>query len=95
MSGINQESQFTKVGSTVPISSIMDSPGEDDAGWAESVFVLDENNNTGRPIVELNYSLLKHLADIKLYALRVYVIIPPDRDELFDQIKTRIHASGM
>jgi HD superfamily phosphohydrolase len=86
---------ITKVGSTVPISSIMDSPGEDDAGWAESVFVLDENSNTSRPIVGLNYSLLKPLADIKLYALRVYVIIPPDREELFDQIKTRIQASGI
>jgi HD superfamily phosphohydrolase len=86
---------ITKVGSTVPIASIMDSPGQDDTGWAESVFVLDENSNTSRPIVGLNYSLLKPLADIKLYALRVYVIVPPDREELFDQIKTRIQASGI
>jgi HD superfamily phosphohydrolase len=86
---------ITKVGSTVPIASIMESSIEEDSGVAESIFVLEEGNETSQPIVGLNYSLLKPLSDIKLYALRLYVIVPPDRPGLVDQIKSRIQASGL
>lgn len=86
---------ITKVGSTVPIASIMESPVEEDSAVAESIFVLEEGSNTSHPIVGLNYSLLKPLSDIKLYALRVYVIIPQNRQGVVDQIRSRIQASGL
>lgn len=86
---------ITKVGSTVPIASIMESSTEEDSGVAESIFVLEEGSDTSQPIVGLNYSLLKPLSDIKLYALRLYVIIPPGREGVGDQIKVRIQASGL
>lgn len=85
---------ITKVGSSVPIASIMESSVQEDSGLAESIFVLEDGSDISKPIVGLNYSLLKPLSNIELYALRVYVIIPPDRENLFDQIKTRIQATG-
>src|SRR6185295_5392613 len=81
---------ITKVGSTVPIASIMGSSIEEDSGVAESIFVLEEGSDVSQPIVGLNYSLLKPLSDIKLYALRLYVIVPPGREGVVAEIKSRI-----
>ncbi len=83
---------ITKVGSTVPIASLVESDNEEDSALAESIFVLEEDSETSKPIVGLNYSLLKPLSDIKLYALRVYVVLPPDRESLVQDIKKEIQS---
>jgi hypothetical protein len=44
--------------------------------------VLEEGSDISQPIVGMNYSLLKPLSDIKLYALRLYVIVPRGREEV-------------
>jgi HD superfamily phosphohydrolase len=81
---------ITKVASTVPVDSLTEESRLEDAAVGESIFVQDEDGNKSRPIVRLRHSLLGPLGDIKLYSLRVYVILPPGKEGLEEEIKSRV-----
>jgi HD superfamily phosphohydrolase len=74
---------FTKVGANVPISALaQDVPGAmvDPDKTEQAVRILDPRTHTSKPIMAERRSLMSVLADRALYALRVYVILPNDRE---------------
>jgi len=81
---------LTNVGSSVPVSSIVERTEEDENRLAQAIYVQEGLSHPTRPIVELNYSLLNPLSNFALYSLRLYVLLPPGKEELLDKIKTRV-----
>lgn len=83
---------ITRVGSRVPISSLNKNTEEEETALAESIFVQDERSNVSQPIFDVKHSLLKPLGDVELYSFRIYVLLPPGKEDLFEKIKTRVQA---
>jgi HD superfamily phosphohydrolase len=74
---------LTKIGSHVPVSSVMESKegglSETEVDkYEQSIRIHDKHNNKSTPIVGKRSSLLHVLAGHALYSLRIYVILPDD-----------------
>lgn len=81
---------ITKVGSSVPVSSLVEGTDEEEGQLAQEIFVQESHSRKSSPIVGLEYSLLKPLSDIALYSLRVYVVLPRDKQAILTTIEERI-----
>lgn len=86
---------FTKVGSNVPISALAaDSAyGAPDSDKTEqAIRVWDPRTNKSEPIMADHRSLMSVLSDRALYALRLYVLLPPGREGDRGKIAEKVRA---
>lgn len=83
---------ITNIGSSAPISSVVEKKVEGDTRLDRAIQVQDPDTNKTQPIVLLDYSLLKSLSNIALYSLRLYVLFPPGKENSVDDIKTRVQT---
>lgn len=77
--------ELTKVGSYVSISAARDSNGQE-SGKAKDKFeqalrIIKPGAATSVPIMELPFSLMSVLADKALYSMRVYVLLPQEKED--------------
>jgi HD superfamily phosphohydrolase len=88
---------LTKIGSHVPISSVMES-GEGGLSenevdkYEQSIRIHNKDNNTSSPIAGKRSSLISVLAGYALYSLRIYVILPEDFVSNFEEMRRSIRA---
>lgn len=89
--------ELTKAGSYVPMSAALESKNEDGARvmdkYEQSLRIIEPNSATSKPIMEIPYSLMSILADNALYSLRVYVLLPRDKESLRMQIHEEIRKT--
>jgi hypothetical protein len=52
--------------------------------------ILDPDGKASRPIVEVRHSLMCALSAQAWYALRVYVLLPADKEHLRAQIRSHV-----
>jgi uncharacterized protein len=88
---------LTKIGSHIPISSVMESRGgglseKDSDKYEQSIRIKNNDNNSSLPIIDRRSSLLNMLARYALYSMRVYVIPPDDSDVRLAEMRRRIKA---
>jgi HD superfamily phosphohydrolase len=76
---------LTKIGSRVPVSEKADQEVVE-----QVVKVLNVHDNTSRPIVEVDRSLMSILSNYALYTLRVYVLLPAGMETKREKIEERI-----
>jgi len=84
---------FTKVGSSVPISALVEDAGTasiDHDKTEQAVRVLDTHTKKSLPIMNIRRSLMSVLADRALYSLRIYVILAADREQDREKIQAQI-----
>ncbi len=81
---------LTSVGAMIPIDAFFEKSQVDEEELAQSVHVLGRGAGQSHPIVGLNYSLMSFLANSALYALRLYVLLPPDKEDLAEEIQSYI-----
>lgn len=67
----------TTMGSSVPISSMIDPSKRDYEQFGRSIFIKKDSDEP-RPIMEMDTSLMKVLSDQYLYVFRLYVLFPDD-----------------
>ncbi len=73
--------RLTKIGSTVPVSALGEQAEEDSYDkLLQAVRVLKEDGKTSQPIQKNRRSLVHALSQHALYGLRVYVLLPPERE---------------
>lgn len=82
---------LTKIGSFVPISSLVEKNEGDDRDVAQSIHVLEKGQEKSQLIVGLEYSLLKLLSVQALYILRLYVLLPLGKEHLMGGISDTVH----
>jgi hypothetical protein len=81
---------LTKVGPNVPISSAYADEDLDPDRYQQLVRILDPDGKDSRPIVEVRHSLMCALSAQAWYALRVYVLLPPDKLHLRSRIRSHV-----
>lgn len=85
---------LTKIGARVSLSALVkDDASEGDYDKAaQSVHILNSRTNTSKPVMEIAQSLMSVLSEHALYALRVYVVLPTDREGDRAKIAEHIRA---
>jgi uncharacterized protein len=85
---------LTKIGARVSLSALVndDASERDYDKAAQSVHILNTRNNTSKPVMEIEQSLMSVLSEHALYALRVYVVLPSDREGDRARIAEHIRA---
>lgn len=87
---------LTKIGSRVPVSALaigsQDGQHADADMYEQSVMVWSEATGSSSSITEVRQSLLSVLADKALFVLRVYVILPPERENERESIASYIRS---
>ncbi|HTU91725.1 MAG TPA: HD domain-containing protein [Gemmataceae bacterium] len=87
--------ELTKAGSYVPISAALETGSTDSDKakdrYEQSLRIIEPNNTTSTPIMEIPYSLMSILADKALYSLRVYVLLTSEKESLRTRIREEIH----
>ncbi len=78
---------LTKIGPNVPVSSAYADEDLDPDRYQQLIRILDADGKGSRPIVEVRHSLMSALSSQAWYALRVYVLLPPDRADLRGKIR--------
>lgn len=78
---------LTNVGAMVPIEALLKKNKEAEEELAQSVHVLDRDGDQSLPIFKLKYSLMSFLSNSALYALRLYVLLPPEKEGLAEEIQ--------
>ena len=71
----------------VPIEAVLEKNNEDEHELAQSVHVLKKGADQSEPIFKLDYSLMNFLSNSALYALRLYVLLPPGKEGLAEEIR--------
>ncbi len=87
---------LTKVGAKVPISEAVERGpgGKVRVSYEQALRIRDAQGDGSTPIMNIPYSLMSVLADHTLYALRVYVLFPPGKESLRDQIKATVRRNS-
>lgn len=80
---------LTKVGPNVPVSSVYDEELDPDR-YQQLIRILDPDGKGSKPIVEVRHSLMSALSTQAWYALRLYVLLPADKQHLRDKIRLHI-----
>lgn len=81
---------LTKIESHVPASRATHSEEEDQDKIAQTLRIIDPRSGQTTPIVEVKQSLMSVLSDYALYALRLYVLLPPGMEGRRSEITTYI-----
>jgi hypothetical protein len=89
--------ELTKAGSYVPISAALEGSGADSDKakdkYEQALRIIEPNSTTSVPIMEVPYSLMSVLADKALYSLRVYVLLPYEKERLKEQIRADVRRT--
>lgn len=83
------DGSLTKVGATVPVAEALVGVELRDK-HEQSLRIHDRKTGLSNAIVEVQSSLMSVLADRSLYALRVYVLLPPDKQHLRPKIAAEV-----
>jgi uncharacterized protein len=81
--------KFTKVGKNVAVSELL---GHDDDQTNQAILVLNRHNNSSTPIMSVRRSLMSVLADRALYSLRLYVVLPSERESELPEMRDKIRS---
>lgn len=88
--------ELTKAGSYVPISAALEptsaESSESKDKYEQALRIIEPNSLTSVPIMEVPYSLMNVLADKALYSLRVYVLLPRDKESMKQQIREEMRT---
>lgn len=87
--------ELTKAGSYIPISAALEGGGADSDKdkYEQALRIIEPNCSTSVPIMEVPYSLMSVLADKALYSLRVYVLLPYEKESLKDKIRAAVRTT--
>ncbi len=88
---------LTKIGSHLNVSSLEENHSEEKDKYEQSIRVLNDLDNTSKPIMEMPQSLMKVLSDNSLYTLRLYVLFPEnmasnEKSSKSSQIRKKIQS---
>ena len=79
---------LSKIGSKVPLSDVSNGSFEEES--AQAVRVLTSNPNadpsSSKPLIEHEFALMNQLSQSNLYVIRLYLHLPPEREQLRSQI---------
>lgn len=82
---------LTKVGSHVSLAQIVDEGDErENDRYFQSVRVLNRDGTKSEAIIDMRRSLFRVLSNYSLYMLRLYVLLPDDKQELRKAIRERV-----
>lgn len=89
--------ELTKAGSYVSISAAVEGSGEDSDKakdkYEQALRILEPNSKNSVPIMEVPYSLMNILADKALYTLRVYALLPREKENQKEPIRAEIRKT--
>lgn len=95
----DQRIALTKIGSHVPLGRDADEEARDKELFSQSVRVIERGSNLSKPIMNVRRSLMAILSDYAFYAIRLYVLIPPQnsasRQEIADYINQDLRENGI
>jgi hypothetical protein len=80
----------TKVGPHVDASDIAAATSKEQDDLRQSVRILDEGTNKSQPITEVDDALMRLLGDCPLFAIRLYVLLPPEKQHLEKDIREHV-----
>jgi len=80
---------MTKVGANIPISEL---PQLDDDETNQAIRVLNTRTGASERIMADRRSLMHVLADRALYSLRIYALIPANREAELNEIRAHVHT---
>jgi hypothetical protein len=87
---------LSKIGSVVPISDDQADGFDEERQQIIRILTsdLEAEKRESKPLISHEFALMSQLADLRLYAIRLYVHLPTDDSDvdLRNSIKTRIHA---
>jgi hypothetical protein len=89
---------LTKIGSHVPVASVMGSGGAGSSQidtadkYEQSIRIHNNDDKSSSPIVDKRSSLLHVLAGYALYSLRIYVILPDDFSGDLEEMRRNVKA---
>ena len=83
---------LTKIGSHLPQSAFYEDVAEDEDGYQQGIRIFDSNHNTSKSLVEIPYSLMSVLSNQALYSLRLYLLLPSDKNQQKDKIIAKIKS---
>jgi hypothetical protein len=81
---------LTSVGAMLPISAAVEENDERQIELSQAIHVLERGAEQSLPIFNLDYSLMSFLANSALYALRLYVLLPPDKEGVAGEIQISV-----
>ncbi len=81
---------LTKIGSRIPTSDLDINSQKNADKYEQSVRVLSKTNADSKPVFDLPYSLMSVLSEYELTALRVYVLLPEDKQNERENIAAKI-----
>jgi HD superfamily phosphohydrolase len=84
---------LTKVGSRVPVGTMQDGASSKERDkYEQSIRIMGDDGSSSNDIMSEPQSLMSILSNSALYALRIYVLLPPDKKGLADAITERMQA---
>ena len=83
---------LTKIDSLVPQSALYEDATEDEDGYQQGIRIFDKNQGISKPLAEIPYSLMSVLSNQALYSLRLYLLLPPDKNQQKDKIIAKIKS---
>lgn len=81
---------LTSVGATIPITALLEESYGRHVELRQAIHVLEGGAGQPLPIFDLAYSLMSFLANTALYALRLYVLLPPGKEGVAEEIQGSI-----
>ena len=87
--------KLTRIGSHVPVSSILNSDSEELDKYEQSIRILDSENNSSKEIVSIKQSMMSVLSNYGLYSLRIYILFPEDSEDKRREIIRRIKEEAL
>lgn len=76
----SSEMPLTSIGSRVPASIVAEDSEEEEKELRQAVWILNDDRSGSTQISEVSNSLMSNLASQALYSIRVYAILPPDKE---------------
>ncbi len=84
---------LTKVGSRVPVGAVQTAASSKDKDrYEQSIRILGDDGVSSADIMSEQQSLMSILSNNALYALRLYVLLPPDKEGRVRDITKRMEA---
>jgi HD superfamily phosphohydrolase len=81
---------LTKVGPNVPVSTVYADEELDPDRYQQLIRILDPDGKGSKPIVEVRHSLMSVLSAQAWYSLRLFVLLPPAKAHLRDDIRAYV-----
>jgi HD superfamily phosphohydrolase len=88
---------LSKIGSTIPVGDIDGDSFDEELQQVIRILTTDRHDkqSKSKPLIEHDFALLKQLANVRLYATRLYVHLPedaPDPTALRNEVTRKIRA---